>query len=63
MPITTSPQFASLAAADLRSVQGGCGKKCCPQPQPQAAPQPAPPPPSGDVVSTNVQISGYGAAQ
>jgi len=61
---TTRHVFAALDLSDLRTVQGGCGKKkqCCPCPPPPA-PAPAPaaaPPPSTDLVQTNVQISGYG---
>jgi hypothetical protein len=58
---TTAQEFASFAtitAADLTTVQGGCGKKkkqcCCPPPAP--APAPVAPPP-GPQVSTSVSIN------
>jgi hypothetical protein len=67
MPTTTSTfsSLASITAADLSFVQGGCGKKrcCCPPcppPQPAAAPVAAAPAPR-ESIETSVQISGYGA--
>jgi hypothetical protein len=62
MPNTSA--LPAISLDDLASVTGGCGKKkCCPPPQPQQADAPAPSAaPSGPAVSTNVSITGYGAA-
>ena len=65
MPTTSA--FESISTDELSSITGGCGKKRCQCPPPQP-PQPPPAqalpaaPPSAPEVSTNVSISGYGAA-
>jgi hypothetical protein len=65
MPIT--PTFDSISLADLSSVQGGCGKKQCQCPPPAPPPQAPPPAPAaapmgGTEITTNVQMTGFGAS-
>ncbi len=63
----TTPNFDAISLADLTAVIGGCGKKKqqCPScPPPQAAPQGPPPSGGGGTeITTNVQMTGFGAAQ
>ncbi len=60
----TTPTLASISLADLSAVTGGCGKKCqCPPPPPpQPAPAPAPAGGGGTEITTNVQMTGFGAS-
>jgi hypothetical protein len=59
MPTT----FESIALTDLSSVQGGCGKKRCQCPPPPPPQQAAPSPSPQTEITTNVQMTGFGAAQ
>lgn len=59
----TTPDFSAISLVDLTSVTGGCGKKKCPQPPPPPQ-QPMPAPSGGGTeITTNVQMTGFGAAQ
>lgn len=61
MPTTA---FAPISLVDLSAVTGGCGKKkecpACPPPQP--APAAPPQGPGQTEITTNVQMTGFGAS-
>jgi len=56
--MSTTPTFDAISLTDLSAVTGGCKKKeCnCPPPSQQAAA-----PMGGTEITTNVQMTGFGA--
>ncbi len=59
----TTPTFDAISLTELSAVTGGCGKKCgsCSPPPQQAAPMGPPPSGGGTEITTDVQLTGFGA--